>query len=172
MTRKLILGLIVAVGMVAIGSLFVNRLRYSHHDLKSCFDDAGGLRAGAPVRIAGVDVGTVHSVRANPQNKTCPAEVEMVLATSYEIRVPRDSIVEIETAGLLGEAYVNIDTTQASGAPIENYGYLKSKHARSTLSLGEQVRAADVALRLVQALKEAEKEVPKDAGPAPQPSRP
>jgi hypothetical protein len=148
MTRKLILALIVGVGMVAIASLFVNRLHYFHHDLKSCFDDAGGLRAGVPVRIAGVDVGTVRSVRANPQNKGCPAEVEMVLATSYEIRVPKDAIAEIETAGLLGEAYLTINTTQASGAPIEDYGYLKSRRAKNTLSPGEQVRAADAALRL------------------------
>jgi len=169
MTRKLILALIIIVGIAAIGSLFINPLRYSRHDLKSCFDDAGGLRAGAPVRIAGVDVGTVRSVRANPQNKTCPAEVEMVLATSYEIRVPKDSTAEVATAGLLDEAYLIIDTTQASGAPIENYGYLKSKHVKNTLSLGEQIRAADAALRLVQALKEAEKEVPKDSSPAPHP---
>ncbi len=159
----------IVIGLAAIGSLLINPLRYSRQDIKSCFDDAGGLRAGAPVRIAGVDVGTVRSVRANPENKSCPAEVEMALATSYEIRVPKDSIAEIEMAGLLGETHLTIDTTQASGAPIENFGYLKSKPAKHTLSLGEQVRAADAALRLVQALKDAEKEVPKDSSPAPHP---
>jgi ABC-type transporter Mla subunit MlaD len=46
----------------------------------------------------------------------------MALATTYEIRIPKDSIIGIETAGLLGEAYLNIDTSQALGAPIENYG--------------------------------------------------
>src|SRR5450631_1472901 len=107
--RKLILALIVIVGLVAIGSLFVNRLRYSHQNLKSCFDDAGGLRTGVPVRIAGVEVGTVRSVRANPQNENCPAEVELDLATTYEIKIPKDSIAEIERAGLLGEGYVSID---------------------------------------------------------------
>jgi ABC-type transporter Mla subunit MlaD len=96
----------------------------------------------------------------------------MVLATSYEIRVPKDAIAEIETAGLLGETYLTINTTQASGAPIEDYGYLKSRRAKNTLSPGEQVRAADAALRLVQALKEAEKEAPKDTSPAPHPSNP
>ena len=74
MIRRMILVLIVAVGLAALGSLFVNRARYSRQDLKSCFDDAGGLPAGAQVRIAGVDVGTVRSVRANPQNKSCPRD--------------------------------------------------------------------------------------------------
>jgi ABC-type transporter Mla subunit MlaD len=154
----------IVVGVAAIGSLFLNPLRYSRQDIKSCFDDAGGLRAGAAVRIAGVDVGTVRSVRAHPQNKNCPAEVEMALATTYEIRIPKDSIAETNTAGLLGEIYVNIDTAQASGAPIENYGYLTSKPSKTTLSLADQLKAADVLLQLVRTFKEAEKEVPKDTG--------
>jgi len=144
--------------------VFINRLRYFRQDIKSCFDDAGGLRAGAAVRIAGVDVGNVRSVRANPQNKNCPAEVEMALATTYEIRIPKDSIAETNTAGLIGEVYVNIDSTQASGAPIENYGYLKSRTSKTTLSLGDQLKAADVLLRLVRTFKEGEKEVPKETG--------
>jgi ABC-type transporter Mla subunit MlaD len=153
--------------VAAIGSLFVNRLRYSRQDLKSCFDDAGGLQAGAPVRIAGVDVGTVRSVRANPQNKNYLAEVEMVLATTYEIRIPKDSIAGTETAGLLGEVYVSIDTTHASGASIENYGYLKSKPSKPTLPFEDQLKALELMLGLVQASKEKGKEVPKDNSPSP-----
>jgi len=156
--------LIIVIGLAAIGSLLINPLRYSRQTIKSCFDDAGGLRSGAPVRIAGVNVGTVRSVRANPQNKNCPAEVEMALATTYEIRIPKDSIAETSTAGLIGEVYVNIDTMQASAAPIENYGYLKSKPSKATLSLGDQLKAADVLLRLVRTLKEGEKEVRKESG--------
>ena len=169
MLRKSTLVLIIVVGMAVIGSLFINPLRYSRQDLKSCFDDAGGLRAGGAVRIAGVDVGTVRSVRANPQNKNCPAEVEMALATTYEIRIPKDSIAETSTAGPLGEVYVNIDTMQTSGAPIENYGYLKSKSSKTTLSLEDQLKAADALLRLVQAFKEGEKGVPKDTSAPPHP---
>jgi phospholipid/cholesterol/gamma-HCH transport system substrate-binding protein len=171
MLRKSILVLIVLVGVAAIGSLFINPMRYSRQDIKSCFDDAGGLRSGAAVRIAGVDVGTVRSVRANPQNKNCPAEIEMALATTYEITIPKDSIAETNTAGLLGEVYVSIDTTQASGTPIENYGYLKSKPSKTTLSLADQLKAAGVMLQFVQAMKEAEKEVPKNDGPPRQSSR-
>ena len=164
MLRKSILVLMIVVGVAAIVSLFINPLHYSRQDIKSCFADAGGLRAGAAVRIAGVDVGTVRSVRVHPRNKNCPAEVEMALATTYEITIPKDSIAETNTAGVLGEAYVNIDTTQASGVPIENYGYLKSKSSKTTLTLEDQLKAADVLLRLVRTFKEAEKEVPKDNG--------
>src|SRR5271170_4050713 len=106
MLRKSILVLMIVTGLAAIASLLINPLGYFRQDIKSCFDDAAGLRAGAAVRIAGVDVGTVRSVRANPQNKSCPAEVEMALATTYEIRIPKDSTTETNTAGLLGETYL------------------------------------------------------------------
>jgi len=58
---------------------------------------------------------------------------------------------------------LSVDTTQASGASIENYGYLKSKPGKNTLSLGDQLKAEGAVVRLVQALREAEKEVPKDS---------
>jgi phospholipid/cholesterol/gamma-HCH transport system substrate-binding protein len=165
MLRKSTLVLMILIGLAAVATVFINPLRYHRRDLKSCFDDVAGLQAGASVRIAGVLVGTVRSVRADPQNKNCPAEVEMVLSTDYEIRVPKDSIAEIKSA-LLGGADLSIDTTHASGTPIENYGYLKSKPSKEALSLGDQVRAADAVLHLVQALKETEKKVP-ESGNAP-----
>jgi phospholipid/cholesterol/gamma-HCH transport system substrate-binding protein len=170
MLRRSILLLMVIVGLAAIGSLFVRNVHLLHQNLKSCFSDVQGLKKGAGVNIAGVDVGTVRSVRANPQNKNCPAEVEMALSTPYDLRVPKDAIAAIETTGLLGQSYVDIDVSQASGAPIENYGYLKSKLTRPSPSVEDQLKAADVLLRLVQAAKEAEKEVPKDDSASANPS--
>jgi phospholipid/cholesterol/gamma-HCH transport system substrate-binding protein len=104
MFRKSIFVLMVVVGLAAIGILLVGNVRSSRQHLKSCFSDVQGLKAGAGVRIAGVDVGTVRSVRANPQHKNCPAEVEMALAASYEMRVPKDAAAAIGQAGILANA--------------------------------------------------------------------
>jgi phospholipid/cholesterol/gamma-HCH transport system substrate-binding protein len=164
--RKIILALIVAVGLAALGSLLVGRLRYSHQELKSCFNDVQGLRAGAAVRIAGVEVGIVRSVRANPQRKDCPAEVEMELATAYPISIPNDALAEVETGGLLGPPHIGIDSHQASGPPVENYGYLKSK---PTASVENQIQALRL---LVESVKEAGKETPGDDKSAPHPLKP
>jgi ABC-type transporter Mla subunit MlaD len=116
MLRKSILVLMVIVGLAAIGSLFIRNFRLSRQELKSCFDDVQGLKAGAVVRIAGVDVGTVLSVRANPQNKNCPAEVEMALATSYDLRLPKDAIAAIETAGIPPEPGPNTNASASFSA--------------------------------------------------------
>jgi ABC-type transporter Mla subunit MlaD len=75
--------------------------------------------------------------------RNCPAEVDMQLATTYEITVPKDAIAGIATAGLLGETYVEINTTEAVGGPSENYGYLKSKQSKSMAPLADHLRSLD-----------------------------
>lgn len=155
----------VVIGIAAIGSLFFRHDRFSQLEVKSCFNDVQGLRQGAPVRIAGVDVGTVRRVRANPPRKDCPAEVEMTLTTAYEISIPKDSIAGIDTAGVLGESFVSIDISQATGAPVENYGYLKTK---PTTTLEDEIRAFQMFLKAAAAAQTVDSEVQKekDAPPA------
>jgi phospholipid/cholesterol/gamma-HCH transport system substrate-binding protein len=172
--RRWIIVLIAVVGLAGIAILVVGNLRLSRQELKSCFSDVQGLKAGAGVRIAGVDVGTVRSVRAIPQNKNCPAEVEMALATSYELRVPQDAIAAIEQAGILGERYVDIDISQASGPPVENYGYLKGKTTKP-LSAEDVLRAVDKRLTMIDSsIKsiESEKTSKGSAAPHSQHSKP
>ena len=86
--------------------------------VKTYFANAMGLRAGAPVRLAGIDIGSVRSVRVRPEMKETPAEVVLVLTPSYELSIPNDSTASVETAGVLGETYVDIDVGHASGPPI------------------------------------------------------
>lgn len=154
--RKFVLALIVLVGLLALSALFTAQLGLHRQTLKACFDNVQGLRSGAEIRIAGVAVGTVGNVRPNPQDKGCLAEVEMRLATSYELRVPSDAEADVETAGGMGSSYVNIDVRQASGAPAVNYSYLKSKQTAPPLSVEETVRAARAAIALYEASKAAD----------------
>jgi phospholipid/cholesterol/gamma-HCH transport system substrate-binding protein len=86
--------------------------------IKAYFTNAMGLRDGAAVRLAGVDIGSVKSVHARPELKEAPVEVVMVLSSPDGMKIPNDSTVSLETAGVLGETFVEIDATKASGPPI------------------------------------------------------
>ena len=113
--------------LVIVGSLiFVLRPERHKLHLRCYFQDAAGLRANAPVRVAGVDVGTVTSVRVRPELRANPAEIEMLLQTSYPLQIPNDSIVNIGTLGLLGEQYADINIRGATGPPVQDGGTLKS----------------------------------------------
>lgn len=68
------------------------------------FDNIGGLRVRAPVRIAGVRIGEVSQIRLN--KKTFKAVVRMAISQHSDI--PVDSEASIMTEGLLGAQYVNL----------------------------------------------------------------
>src|SRR5215831_15007079 len=97
--------------------LFIVLARPSGYHLRlTCyFENAGGLKAGAPVTVAGVKVGSVTSVRVRPEMRERPAEVTMLLQTSYELKIPNDAIVVLETAGVLGETFAEINIRNATG---------------------------------------------------------
>jgi phospholipid/cholesterol/gamma-HCH transport system substrate-binding protein len=85
--------------------------------LKSYFDNAQGLRAGAPVRLNGVDIGNVTKILIVPDKdkQQTPVEVVMKVSTKYSYAIHRDSVTSLETAGVLGETFLDIDSLQALG---------------------------------------------------------
>lgn len=84
----------------------------------SFFDNASGLRIGAPVRLSGVDIGNVAAIRVVPDKdkQFTPVEVIMKVSTKYGFNLRRDSVTSLDTAGVLGETYLDIDSSQAIGA--------------------------------------------------------
>jgi phospholipid/cholesterol/gamma-HCH transport system substrate-binding protein len=114
--------------------------------LKTCFQNVAGLRKGAKVRLAGVDIGVVREVRPQPTDRTCLVAVAMEIDSPHDLKIPRDSVTSIDTAGVLGETYVEIDSSQASGAPIENRGVLPSR-TNPQLSLQDWTSMIEKALK-------------------------
>jgi ABC-type transporter Mla subunit MlaD len=120
---------IVAIPFVILLALMlpIGKWRQRPLHLKTCLTVADDLRSGASVRISGVEVGIVRKVQVRPDDHACPIMVEMALQTGYELKIPRDSRTYSDAAGLLGPAYVGIDSSSATGTPIEDWGTLPSK---------------------------------------------
>lgn len=96
---------------------------FSHRiTLKSYFDNAEGLRPGAPVRLSGVDIGNVVKIVIVPdkEKRLTPVEVIMKVSTKYGFNLRRDSVTSLDTAGVLGETYLDIDSSQAIGLVAED----------------------------------------------------
>lgn len=72
--------------------------------LKGEFDRIEGIKTGSDVRIAGVKVGKVASIRLN--NETYVAVVEMELF--QDVKVPSDSSAEVASESLIGGRYINV----------------------------------------------------------------
>ena len=79
--------------------------------VKARFSNVGSLSVGAPVKMAGVAIGSVASVSANPVK--LDATVTLSIDKKYN-QIPDDSAAAIFTSGLIGSQYVAI---QPGGSP-------------------------------------------------------
>jgi phospholipid/cholesterol/gamma-HCH transport system substrate-binding protein len=79
--------------------------------VKADFSNVGSLSAGAPVKMAGVVIGNVVSVHADPVKLN--AQVVLAIDKRYNA-IPDDSAAAVFTSGLIGTQYVAI---QPGGSP-------------------------------------------------------
>jgi len=66
------------------------------------FPSVGGLRPGASVEIAGVQVGQVESIRL------ADYQARVVIRLSSDVQLQEDAIASIKTKGLIGEKFIRI----------------------------------------------------------------
>lgn len=113
----------VALAILVIGLFFVSGhvgFFTSQYRLAAYFPEAQGLQAGAAVQLAGVPVGSVSDIRLSPYKDPKRAVlVVMRIGRRYEPDIRSDSVASIETAGLLGEGFVNITRGSASQPQLE-----------------------------------------------------
>jgi len=117
--------------------------------LKSYFDDAQGIRNGAPVRLQGVDVGNVTVIRVVPNKPATPVEVVMKVTSKYSFNIRKDSVTSMSTAGVLGETYINIDSSHAKALEARDGDTLAT---RETPDIQDVVRASQGTLQNLDAL--------------------
>jgi phospholipid/cholesterol/gamma-HCH transport system substrate-binding protein len=139
------LGLLIFL-MSGTGGLFTKKI-----ELRSYFDNANGLRVGAPVRLAGVDIGNVTTIRVvrDPKKQLTPVEVDMKVNTRYSFNLRKDSLTLLSTAGVLGETYIDIDSSQSKGPQAVDGDVLPS---REVPDFGDMVRSGQSTLQNMDAL--------------------
>ncbi len=132
--------------MTSTTGLFTKKLK-----VRAYVDNAGGLTVGAPVRLEGVDIGNVIGIHVvnDPKRRSAPVEVIMKITTKYEDTMKKDCQVSLDTAGVLGQVFVDMDCRQAKGAPLENGDELPT---RDTPQLQDVVRASQGTLENLNVL--------------------
>jgi phospholipid/cholesterol/gamma-HCH transport system substrate-binding protein len=134
------------VGVLTITAVFITALTiffltgdrgfpWQRYSLKTRFASVPGLKAGSPVRVAGLDVGTVtNTVLAGNQ-----VEVTFELSQDVRERITTDSVATLGSVSLLGESAVDI-TAAATGTPIPEWGYVpQGKTAAQLTDLASEV---------------------------------
>lgn len=76
------------------------------YTLYATFDNIGGLKVRAPIKVGGVVVGRVADIQLDAQSYT----PKVTLAVKQEFnQIPDTSSLSIKTAGLLGEQYIALN---------------------------------------------------------------
>jgi len=80
----------------------------SAYDVNFVFHFVNGVKLGAPVRFAGVDVGLVKHIKFMAPGEDGKTRVEIIARIKNGTRIPVDSSVWVNTLGLLGEKYIEV----------------------------------------------------------------
>ncbi len=76
-----------------------------HYDVTAKFDNIGDLKVGAPVSMAGVEIGRVATIDFDSQDYK--AVVVLRLNAKFD-KIPTDSDATIYTQGLLGGKFIGV----------------------------------------------------------------
>jgi phospholipid/cholesterol/gamma-HCH transport system substrate-binding protein len=104
---ELIVGIFVAVGLVCLAylSIKLGKLEViggNVYEVEAEFDSASGLKAGAPVEIAGVEVGRIKAIKLKDDRAA------VILAIQEGVKLYSDTIASIKTRGIIGEKFLGL----------------------------------------------------------------
>ena len=115
---ELVVGLFVLVGVICLGYLAIKLGKLElvggdYYELQAEFSSTSGLKNGASVEIAGVEVGRVKNIRLKDDR------AQVVLAIRDGITVFDDAIASIKTRGIIGEKFMELSPGGA-GERLQN----------------------------------------------------
>jgi len=131
---ELRIGVLTIVAIVIAAALIFSLMGtrgffWNRYPLKTKFPDVAGLTAGASVRVAGVEVGTVKKVEIVGEE----VEVDFEVNKEVRSRITDRSVATIGSVSLLGQAAVDIKPA-ANGTPIPDDGYVPSAKAKGSIA--------------------------------------
>lgn len=130
---QLRVGLLVVVSLIILGAgiFFISGqvgFLSRRYTLKTYFSSASGVHEGSEVHLAGIEVGNVKTIQLSPFNDPNRAvEIVMRVTRRYQDQIHADSIASIQTAGLLGDSYIDISRGGPGSPALPNNGELKSE---------------------------------------------
>jgi len=105
---EMIVGLFVAFGLIAMAGLSIKigkggSFIDSGYTLSADFGDAGGVRVGTDVMLAGVPIGMVIKVGLKDSD-----HATMLIKINEGVEITTDAVASVRTKGIIGDRYIRI----------------------------------------------------------------
>ncbi len=108
-TLEMFVGLFMIIGFAAFVYLALQLgevsflTRSKTYILEAEFDNVAGVKKGASVQVAGVDVGEVVSIELGKMDVAL-----LSLQISNKLKVPLDSMASVKSQGIIGDKYIQL----------------------------------------------------------------
>jgi len=104
---ELVVGVFVLTGLACLAYLAIHLGKLevfgSGYQVTAEFDNISGLKAGAAVEVAGVEVGRVESIQVTSGDRA-----KLVLRMEPGLKIHDDAIASIRTKGIIGDKFVKL----------------------------------------------------------------
>jgi phospholipid/cholesterol/gamma-HCH transport system substrate-binding protein len=102
-------GIFMFLGIICVGYLTVHLgnldlIRSDHYQLRARFQSVSGLKAGSPVEMAGVQIGSIETISLDRKKKLAVITMNI----KNDVQLEDDVIASVKTAGLIGDKYIMI----------------------------------------------------------------
>lgn len=137
---------IVSLGLFAAAILSLSKesgIFTEQYELVAHFDNVQGLLPGAPVWLAGKQVGQVESVSLETVGREHPVRVVLRIQSDVQDRIRADSVAIVGTIGVLGDSYVEVSVGSLEAAMLADGQEIR---AESPINLNEAMAKGAVAL--------------------------
>ena len=130
-TKKVLVGLFVAMCLALFGlGLFLignsNQLFTRAFSVYADFSKITGIQNGGKVRVGGMDAGTVTAIEV-PSRPDGKFRVHLRIVNKLHPIVRQDSLATIQTDGLLGNKYLQIDAGSEAAQPAQDNSMIQSR---------------------------------------------
>ncbi len=134
-------GLFVLLGLAVISVLIFaiaekQHLFERHFKVTARFSRVAGLKVGSPVRLAGLEVGSVESLDFTPGGRV---QGVMAIQARYAQQIRGDSVATISSVGVLGDKSVEISIGSLTTAPLTSGAEMQTKDPVDVAELIDQV---------------------------------
>ena len=157
-----LLATVVVMGVIVFSFSAERGFLRPRYRLVTYFHNVQGLTAGAPVRLAGRDVGSVEFVTFSPlEEQLPPVRVVLQVDSAVQDRIRTDTVASIGTIGLLGDKYVELSMGTDFGRVLAENEEISSV---SPLDINEAVQRGSEAIDNIARLSANVNQVVEDFG--------
>lgn len=108
-TLELIVGLFVLAGILCLSWLSIKLgkmelLGGNYYEVSADFDSVSGLKKGASVELAGVEVGRVDRISLEPKSDRARVHLKI----DEGVRLQDDVIASVRTRGIIGDKFIKL----------------------------------------------------------------